>query len=152
MWLRRILLAKYSPEFHRTVFNQKFRHPETGNQVIFYSLPEEEQQKIHARWAERKQLPQTQIRRKDFNRVRDEARDRERGVDPAAEQAAAKADRKEMAQAIMKLKKRNVPTRIIDKERRTLIREMESRRLKRKTEREKAFAEQSEALTPISPS
>ena len=153
-WLRRILLAKYSPEFHRSVFNQKFRHPETGNQVIFYSLPDEEKERLHEQWAGRKQLPQAQIRRKDFMRVREEARDRDRGIDPAAEQAAAKADRKEMVRAIMTLKKRKVPARILDKERKNLIREMESRRLQRKKERERASKEpqqaQAEALTPLS--
>ena len=140
LWLR-MIIAKYSPEFHRAMYNRKFRHPETGNQVIFYSLPEDEQKKIHEQWAARKQLPQAVVRRKDFNRMRDESRDRERGIDPVEEQKAAQADRKEMAQELKRLKERNVPERLRDKERRRLIQEMESRRLKRKMEREKAFAE-----------
>ena len=114
----------------------------------------EEKERLHEQWAGRKQLPQAQIRRKDFMRVREEARDRDRGIDPAAEQAAAKADRKEMVRAIMTLKKRKVPARILDKERKNLIREMESRRLQRKKERERASKEpqqaQAEALTPLS--
>ena len=30
---------------------RRFRHPETGNMVLFYSLPSEEQKRIHDAWA-----------------------------------------------------------------------------------------------------
>lgn len=142
MWIRRMILAKYSPEFYRSVFRKKFHHPETGNMVMFHSLPDEEQKKIHDQWAARQQLPQARIRRKDFERAREESRMRERGEDPHEEQAAAKADRKEMAQAIKALKDKGVPGRIVDKERRRLIQEMESRRLRRKREREQKLVQQ----------
>jgi hypothetical protein len=140
-WIRRILVAKFSPEFYRTIMTRKFQHPETGNRVLFYSLPEAEQKKIHDQWAAGQGRPQVKIKRKDFTRMRDESKAREQGYDLEEEQAAAKADRKEMAQAIKQMKDRNVPARIIDKERRRFIQQMESNRLKRKKERDEAFAQ-----------
>jgi len=141
LWLHRIVVAAFSPEFYRTVVHQRFRHPETGNMVVFHSLPHEMQKKIHDQWSSRQQLPQVQISRREFQKLRDEARDRERGFDPAEEQEAAKADRKEMMEELKRLKSRNVPSRILLKERKRLIQEMESRRLKRQKEREEAFAQ-----------
>lgn len=114
--------------------------------VMFHSLPADLQKRIHDQWkASRKYLPQVQVKRKEFQRMLDEARDRERGFDPAAEQEAAKADRAEMAAELKRLKERRVPPRIMQKERRRLIQEMESRRMKRKKEREEAFAQQGAA-------
>lgn len=145
-WIRQIV-AKYSPEFYKWVWLQKFRNPETNERVLFHSLPSNEQKKIHDQWASRRQGPhQTQMRRREFQRLRERAQDAARGIDPEEEQAAAKADRKEMAQAIKKMKDKGVPRRIIDKERRRLIQEMESRRLKRKKEREEKM---SQAETPV---
>lgn len=141
LWLHRIVVAAFSPEFYRTVVSRRFRHPETGNMVVFHSLPHEMQKKIHDQWASRKQLPQVKMPRKEFQKLRDEARDRERGFDPAKEQAAAQADRKEMAKALKEMKSKGIPARIMNKERKRLLQEMESRRLKRKKEREEAFAQ-----------
>jgi hypothetical protein len=142
LWLQRLIRAAFSPEFYRTVVTRRFRHPETGNMVVFHSLPHEMQKKIHDQWSARQDLPSVQVRRKDFQRMRDRARDMERGFDPDEEAAAAKADRKEMAQEIKRLKERKVPARILQKEKRRLLQELESRRMKRQKEREKAFAEQ----------
>lgn len=47
-WLRRF--AKYNPEFMQWVGQQRFRHPETGNRVLFQSLPDPEQTEIFERW------------------------------------------------------------------------------------------------------
>ena len=146
VWIRQII-AKYSPEFYKWVWLQKFRSPKTNERVLFHSLPPEEQKKIHDEWAARRQGPhQTQMPRREFQRLRERAQDAARGFDPEEEQAAAKADRKEMAQAIKALKDKGVPARIVDKERRRLIQEMESRRLKRKKEREKKMET---AQTPV---
>lgn len=140
-WLRRIV-ARYSPEFYRAMgIRTRYRNPETDKWVLFPSLPPEEQKKYYDRWKARQGRPQVRVPKKEFQRMREEAKGRDRGDDLEVEQAAAKADRKEMAQAIVQMKKRNVPARIIDKERRRLVQENESRRLKRKQERDKAFAE-----------
>ena len=45
--------AAYSKEFLDSVQGQRFRNPATGNKVIFKSLPEDEQRKIHDRSAAR---------------------------------------------------------------------------------------------------
>jgi len=141
-WLRRII-AKYSPEFYRAMgIKTRYRNPETDQWVLFPSLPSEEQQKYYEKWKARQGLPQARIPRKDFEQMRENARALERGDDLESEQMAAKADRKEMAQAIKQMKDKKLPTRIIDKERRRFIQELESRRLKRKQERDKAFEAQ----------
>ena len=43
------------PEFAQWAEKQKFRHPQTGNDVQFKSLPAEEQAKIRARWQQAKE-------------------------------------------------------------------------------------------------
>jgi hypothetical protein len=43
--------AEYSEEFLKTVADRKFRNPETGNDVVFDSLPHEEQQKVFKQWS-----------------------------------------------------------------------------------------------------
>ena len=48
-------LARYSPDFLQALRGRRFRHPETGNQVLFQSLPDDEQQKIYHQWAARQQ-------------------------------------------------------------------------------------------------
>jgi hypothetical protein len=50
----------YDPEFMDTVGRRKFRNPETGNQVIFVSLPPREQAKIYQTWRQRAQYEQGQ--------------------------------------------------------------------------------------------
>jgi len=142
LWIRRLIQAAYSPEFYREMgVRQNFRHPETGRMVVFQSLPSEVQKKYHDEWKARKQFPQSRMRRKDFTKIRDRARDLERGFDPDEEAATAKSDRLEMAKAIKEMKNQGVPARILKKERKRLLQEMESRRLKRKKEREEAFAQ-----------
>jgi hypothetical protein len=42
--------ARYAPEFLRVVDPQKFRNPETGNEVRFVSLPDDEQKRIYDAW------------------------------------------------------------------------------------------------------
>ena len=43
-------VGAYSPEFLKYVKSRKFRHPETGNEVAFDSLPSEEKAKAYAGW------------------------------------------------------------------------------------------------------
>jgi hypothetical protein len=45
-WLARVARG----EFEKAVEGQRFRHPDTGNQVLFVSLPPDEQAKIRARF------------------------------------------------------------------------------------------------------
>jgi len=42
--------ADYSPAFLKWTRARKFRHPETGNQVVFESLPPNERAQVHAQW------------------------------------------------------------------------------------------------------
>jgi hypothetical protein len=42
--------AKYSKGFMKWVEGRKFKHPDTGNDVLFVSLPAEEQKKVHQQW------------------------------------------------------------------------------------------------------
>lgn len=44
----------YSEEFLKHVDGKSFRNPDTGNEVVFRSLPESEQKKIHEQWAQSK--------------------------------------------------------------------------------------------------
>lgn len=58
-WLvARLRHAKYSPEFMQAVQSQKFRNPDTGNDVLFVSLPSGEQQRVYQQWAARAQRQQ----------------------------------------------------------------------------------------------
>jgi len=51
-WVRqKIRLAMYNPVFMKWVGQRRFRHPETGNRVLFVSLPEDEQKRIYENWA-----------------------------------------------------------------------------------------------------
>lgn len=43
-------LAAYSDEFMRAVRGRKFRHPDTGNEVLFVSLPAGEQARVYQGW------------------------------------------------------------------------------------------------------
>lgn len=43
-------LAAYPEDFLRSVRGRKFHHPETGNRVVFVSLPAREQARIFSRW------------------------------------------------------------------------------------------------------
>lgn len=43
--------AKYSPTFLKWVENQKFKNPDTNNDVSFHSLPAAEQGKVYDQWA-----------------------------------------------------------------------------------------------------
>jgi hypothetical protein len=55
-WLQaKLRTAKYDPRFLQQMGSQKFRHPETGNQVLFISLPSKEQVKVYRQWAARQQ-------------------------------------------------------------------------------------------------
>lgn len=42
--------ARYAPEFLQVVESQRFRNPETGNDVRFVSLPDPEQKRIYDAW------------------------------------------------------------------------------------------------------
>ena len=44
--------ATYSQEFLKSVSGRRFRNPETGNEVLFQSLPPAEQAKIYSQWGE----------------------------------------------------------------------------------------------------
>lgn len=48
--MRKRIKASYSPEFLQWARSGRYRNPETGNQVKFDSLPDEEKRKIHERW------------------------------------------------------------------------------------------------------
>jgi len=133
-WLRRIVLAAFSPDFYRQIGIQRFRHPETGNEVLFYSLPQEEQQRIHGEWQAKKSPHTTPVSRRDMGKLKSEMRRSEREKNEA-EAKAGQADRREMAKALKDLKNKNLPKRIFDKEKRRLVQEMESRALAREKER-----------------
>ena len=133
-WLRRIILAKYAPEFYQHVGIQRFRHPETGNMVLFYSLPQEEQKRIHEQWQQRRAPHQMRMPREEWRGLMEEARREEREEDEA-EAAAGRADRKEMAAELKRLKERGVDERLLKKERKRMQMEIESRRLRREQER-----------------
>ena len=44
-------LAAYSERFLQQVRGRKFRQPDTGNEVLFVSLPEQEQAKVYQQWS-----------------------------------------------------------------------------------------------------
>jgi hypothetical protein len=46
--------ASYSDEFLKAIGDRKFRNPETGNDVVFNSLPHGEQQKVFKQWSAQK--------------------------------------------------------------------------------------------------
>lgn len=52
--------AKYAPEFLEAMKGRKFRNPETGNENVFISLPEHEQQRIYEYWSRSRQRQQEQ--------------------------------------------------------------------------------------------
>jgi hypothetical protein len=139
-WLRRIVLAAFSPDFYRQIGIQRFRHPETGNHVLFYSLPQEEQKRIHDQWQAKKAPHTREISRADAAHLQKEMRRSEREKNEA-EAKAGQADRREMAKALKELKSKNLPKRLFDKEKRRLVQEMESRALAREKERKKQQAD-----------
>lgn len=51
--------ARYAPEFQRWTEGRKFRNPDTGNQVLFVSLPVPEQTRIYKQWAMQRVAPPT---------------------------------------------------------------------------------------------
>ena len=59
--------AAYDPEFMKAIGQRRFRHPETGNRVLFVSLPPHEQTEIYKIWQNRQK-----------SRAEQEKRDRER--------------------------------------------------------------------------
>lgn len=46
--------ASYSEDFLKAIADRKFRNPATGNDVVFESLPGEEQQKVFKQWSAQK--------------------------------------------------------------------------------------------------
>ena len=62
--------------------------------------------------------------------------DKATGGDEEAD--AARADRREMAKRLKELKEKKLPPHVFKKEKNRLLQEMESRRLKRKQERQPA--------------
>jgi hypothetical protein len=56
--------ARYAPEFMKLVDPQKFRNPETGNEVRFVSLPDDEQQRIYEAWREKNNVQESAPERK----------------------------------------------------------------------------------------
>jgi hypothetical protein len=48
-------MAAYSDDFMREVSGKMFRHPDTGNQVQFNSLPSREQKQVYQQWSSRQQ-------------------------------------------------------------------------------------------------
>jgi hypothetical protein len=138
-WLRRIVLAAFSPEFYRQIGIQRFRNPDTGNHVLFYSLPQKEQERIHGEWKSKRSPHRTEVSREDMAKLKREMRRSEREKDET-EAKAGKADRREMAKALKELKSKNLPKRLFDKEKRRLVQEMESRALAREKKRKEEAA------------
>lgn len=134
-WLRRILLAAYSPEFYRWVWLKRFRNPETDRYVLFHSLPSQEQQKIHDEWQQGQGGPKVQMPGREFRKLRQRAIE---GEPDHEELEAAKKDRREMAEQIKKLKERGAPAKILQKERKRLLQEMEIRKRQRAQARAQA--------------
>lgn len=60
-------LARYRPEFIRALGNRKFRNPDTGNQVLFQSLPSQEQQKVYQQWAARNAPQEDPVKAKEID-------------------------------------------------------------------------------------
>jgi len=147
-WFQRIITALYSPEFYEWVWLKRFRHPETGNRVLFYSLPSEEQKRIHDQWQARKAPHKVTIPRGEFQKMKERTRQIEMGLDPGAEEEARRKDRLEMAKKLKELKAKNLPFRIFEKERRRLLIELEQRKLKREKEREAEQAEKARRNLP----
>ena len=139
LWLRRIMLAAFSPEFYRQIGVQRFRHPKTDNHVLFYSLPQEEQQRIHAAWKAKQTNHKTPVSRKDMRTLKDDMRRSEREKNEE-EAKAGQADRREMAKTLKELKEKKLPKRIFDKEKRRLVQEMETRALARGKKRKEEAA------------
>jgi len=139
-WLHRIVVAAFSPEFYRQIGVQRFRHPETNNHVLFYSLPQEEQKRIHDQWQAKRSPHTTQITRSERDHLKREMT-REKRERNEAEAKAGQSDRREMAKALKELKDKNLPKRLYDKEKRRLVQEMESRALVRERERKKQKAD-----------
>jgi hypothetical protein len=50
--------AKYAPEFLEAMRGRKFRNPESGNEVVFDTLSDEEQKRIHDYWMRARQRQQ----------------------------------------------------------------------------------------------
>ena len=108
-WLRRIVLAAFSPEFYRQIGIQRFLHPKTRNHVLFYSLPLEEQKRIHGEWEAKKSPHRTEVSRGDMTKLKNEMRRSEREKEET-EAKAGQADRREMAKALKALKdKTSIP-------------------------------------------
>ena len=56
LWLRSIIARDFSfEEFKESVRNRRFRHPETGNEDLFQSLPAPEQARIFQQWKQQRQ-------------------------------------------------------------------------------------------------
>jgi hypothetical protein len=131
-WLRRKILAAYSPDFYRWVGIQHFKNRETGRDNLFHSLPPDQQKELHDKWQQSQQRPSVQVPQREFR----EMMERATGGDVEAE--AAQTDRKEMAEKLKELKTKNLPDRIFKKEKLRLVQEMRSRALQRKKDREAA--------------
>lgn len=142
-YLRRAITAssaEFSPEFYRQIGIQRFRHPDTDNHVLFYSLPKKERQRIHDQLTAKKPAHTTQLSREDMGRLKQEMTrdDREQNE---AEAKARRSDRREMAKALKELKSKSLPQRLFDKEKRRLLQEIKSRALIREQERKKQQAD-----------
>lgn len=143
-WLRQIL-ARYSPEFYQWTLRKRFPSPKSREQILFHSLPPEEQKRIHDQWQAGKAERSIAVPRKEMRRIREEAVMGPEAIeDRKKEEEAQKADRKEMAKTLKKLKERRVPPHVLTKEKRRLLREMETRRHKRQQQ-------QAVAQTPVMP-
>lgn len=118
-WVARGRIAKDDPgaEFKKFVEGKKFQHPETRNEVVFQSLPTEEQKRIYQEW-KGQQKPEDEGRQEkkkeeegkgaertredvevDLDNARDEVEDLESDI------ASLRDDMKAAKQAIKELKK-----------------------------------------------
>ena len=68
-------LARYNPEFLQALRGRRFRHPETGNQVLFQSLPTAEQQKVYGQWSSWQQQQQQQQQKPQQDRETPQGRE-----------------------------------------------------------------------------
>lgn len=70
------LLRKASEQtFEDAVKGQKFRNPETGNEVTFGALPADEQKKLRAEWSKKHDKKDNAPAKSDGDKLRDHGRD-----------------------------------------------------------------------------
>jgi len=73
--------ARYAPEFMEWTQGRTFRNPDTGNEVLFVSLPDPEQAKIYRQWAAHRIGPPDEERARTRSPEEVDRRNAEIGLD-----------------------------------------------------------------------